>query len=88
MVDRSHSCNREGPRAVLLAVQAGDTSPNVAVAEHLLHFDCRWNPAIENSAPIVCCESTGRISAKELPTKRGGSCRVGLSSIGKKYLLN
>ena len=51
MVDRSHSCNREGSRVFLFSVQAGRASPNLTVAEDLRHFDRRWNPAIENSAP-------------------------------------
>jgi len=38
-------------RVFLLSVQAGRRRPNLTVAEHLLHFDRRWNPAIENSAP-------------------------------------
>jgi len=53
IVDGSHSCNREGPRAVSLALQAGHASPNLTVVEHLLDFDRRWNSAIKTQTDRV-----------------------------------
>src|SRR5208283_2280834 len=45
-------------------------------------------PRLKTQPPMVRFESTRKMSAKELLTKRGGSCRVGMSTIAKKHLLN
>ncbi len=41
---------RGGPRVFLLSLKAGGTGLNLTAANHVVHFDRWWNPAVENQA--------------------------------------
>ncbi len=40
----------EGPRLFLLSLKAGGTGLNLTAANHVIHFDRWWNPAVEDQA--------------------------------------
>ncbi|HEY7546329.1 MAG TPA: DEAD/DEAH box helicase, partial [Blastocatellia bacterium] len=48
MVERFQS--REGPPVFLLSLKAGGTGLNLTAAQHVIHFDRWWNPAVEDQA--------------------------------------
>ncbi|MFI5271683.1 MAG: DEAD/DEAH box helicase [Ktedonobacterales bacterium] len=48
MVERFQSA--EGPPLFLLSLKAGGTGLNLTAANHVIHFDRWWNPAVENQA--------------------------------------
>jgi SNF2 family DNA or RNA helicase len=39
-----------GPRVFILSLKAGGTGLNLTAANHVVHFDRWWNPAVENQA--------------------------------------
>lgn len=39
-----------GPRLFILSLKAGGTGLNLTVANHVIHYDRWWNPAVENQA--------------------------------------
>ena len=48
MVQRFQS--PEGPSLFVLSLKAGGTGLNLTAANHVIHFDRWWNPAVENQA--------------------------------------
>ena len=48
MVQRFQSV--DGPRLFLLSLKAGGTGLNLTAANHVIHFDRWWNPAVEDQA--------------------------------------
>ena len=40
----------DGPPVFLLSLKAGGTGLNLTRANHVIHFDRWWNPAVENQA--------------------------------------
>lgn len=48
MVDRFQSS--DGPPLMLLSLKAGGTGLNLTAANHVVHLDRWWNPAVENQA--------------------------------------
>jgi SNF2 family DNA or RNA helicase len=40
----------EGPSIFLLSLKAGGTGLNLTAANHVVHLDRWWNPAVENQA--------------------------------------
>jgi SNF2 family DNA or RNA helicase len=40
----------DGPAIFLLSLKAGGTGLNLTAANHVLHLDRWWNPAVENQA--------------------------------------
>lgn len=40
----------DGPPFFLLSLKAGGTGLNLTAANHVIHFDRWWNPAVENQA--------------------------------------
>jgi SNF2 family DNA or RNA helicase len=48
MVDQFQCDN--GPPYFLLSLKAGGTGLNLTAANHVIHFDRWWNPAVENQA--------------------------------------
>jgi non-specific serine/threonine protein kinase len=40
----------EGPSILLLSLKAGGTGLNLTAANHVIHFDRWWNPAVEDQA--------------------------------------
>ena len=48
MVERFQSA--AGPRIFVLSIKAGGTGLNLTAANHVLHFDRWWNPAVEDQA--------------------------------------
>lgn len=48
MVDRFQS--GEGPPVFVLSLKAGGTGLNLTAANHVIHLDRWWNPAVENQA--------------------------------------
>ncbi len=40
----------DGPRLFLLSLKAGGTGLNLTAANHVIHFDRWWNPAVEDQA--------------------------------------
>ncbi|MEW6209808.1 MAG: SNF2-related protein [Acidobacteriota bacterium] len=48
MVERFQS--RDGPPIFLLSLKAGGTGLNLTAAQHVIHFDRWWNPAVEDQA--------------------------------------
>lgn len=48
MVQRFQS--RSGPRVFVLSLKAGGTGLNLTAANHVVHFDRWWNPAVEDQA--------------------------------------
>ena len=40
----------DGPPIFLLSLKAGGTGLNLTAANHVIHFDRWWNPAVENQA--------------------------------------
>jgi SNF2 family DNA or RNA helicase len=40
----------EGPAVFVLSLKAGGTGLNLTAANHVIHFDRWWNPAVENQA--------------------------------------
>ena len=48
MIDRFQ--NEKEPRAFILSLRAGGTGINLPAANHVIHFDRWWNPAVENQA--------------------------------------
>jgi non-specific serine/threonine protein kinase len=40
----------DGPPFFVLSLKAGGTGLNLTEAEHVIHFDRWWNPAVENQA--------------------------------------
>jgi SNF2 family DNA or RNA helicase len=39
-----------GPQVFILSLKAGGTGLNLTRANHVIHFDRWWNPAVENQA--------------------------------------
>ena len=39
-----------GPPFFVISVKAGGTGLNLTAADHVIHFDRWWNPAVENQA--------------------------------------
>jgi SNF2 family DNA or RNA helicase len=50
MVARFQQAESQGPAAFVLSLKAGGTGLNLTAANHVFHFDRRWNPAVENQA--------------------------------------
>jgi len=48
MVERFQS--EDGPRVFVLSLKAGGTGLNLTAANHVIHFDRWWNPAVEDQA--------------------------------------
>jgi SNF2 family DNA or RNA helicase len=48
MVTRFHA--ESGPGIFLLSLKAGGTGLNLTAANHVVHLDRWWNPAVENQA--------------------------------------
>ena len=48
LVERFQS--EDGPPLFLLSLKAGGTGLNLTHANHVIHFDRWWNPAVENQA--------------------------------------
>jgi SNF2 family DNA or RNA helicase len=48
MVDRFQSA--DGPSIFMLSLKAGGTGLNLTAANHVIHYDRWWNPAVENQA--------------------------------------
>jgi SNF2 family DNA or RNA helicase len=48
LVERFQS--KDGPPLFLLSLKAGGTGLNLTAANHVIHFDRWWNPAVENQA--------------------------------------
>ena len=48
MVERFQS--EEGPPIMVLSLKAGGTGLNLTAANHVVHLDRWWNPAVENQA--------------------------------------
>jgi SNF2 family DNA or RNA helicase len=48
MVQRFQSAG--GPPVFVLSLKAGGTGLNLTAANHVIHFDRWWNPAVENQA--------------------------------------
>lgn len=48
MVERFQ--NGEGPPVLVLSLKAGGTGLNLTAANHVMHLDRWWNPAVENQA--------------------------------------
>ena len=48
LVDKFQSSN--GPPFFVLSLKAGGTGLNLTNAQHVIHFDRWWNPAVENQA--------------------------------------
>ena len=42
--------NEQGPPFFVLSLKAGGTGLNLTAANHVIHFDRWWNPAVENQA--------------------------------------
>lgn len=42
--------NTQGPAFFVLSLKAGGTGLNLTAANHVIHFDRWWNPAVENQA--------------------------------------
>ena len=40
----------DGPPFFILSLKAGGTGLNLTAASHVIHFDCWWNPVVENQA--------------------------------------
>ncbi|MBI4612905.1 MAG: SWF/SNF helicase family protein, partial [Planctomycetes bacterium] len=40
----------DGPRVLLLSLKAGGVGLNLTAANHVIHFDRWWNPAVEDQA--------------------------------------
>ena len=49
MVERFQE-ERDGPRVFVLSLKAGGTGLNLTRANHVIHYDRWWNPAVENQA--------------------------------------
>lgn len=49
LVERFQADNH-GPRIFILSLKAGGTGLNLTKANHVIHFDRWWNPAVENQA--------------------------------------
>ena len=47
---RSGSSRRTGPPLFLLSLKAGGTGLNLTAANHVIHVDRWWNPAVEDQA--------------------------------------
>jgi len=45
-----HFQREDGPPFFILSLKAGGTGLNLTAANHVVHFDRWWNPAIENQA--------------------------------------
>ncbi len=45
-----HSSPGTGPPIFLLSLKAGGTGLNLTAANHVIHLDRWWNPAVENQA--------------------------------------
>ncbi|MGQ0481493.1 MAG: SNF2-related protein [Pseudonocardia sp.] len=50
MVEQFHSDDPTAPSIFLLSLKAGGTGLNLTAANHVLHLDRWWNPAVENQA--------------------------------------
>jgi SNF2 family DNA or RNA helicase len=48
MVDRSQE--QDGPPIMLVSLKAGGTGLNLTAANHVIHIDRWWNPAVEDQA--------------------------------------
>ena len=49
MIERFQS-DKDGPPVFILSLKAGGTGLNLTRANHVVHFDRWWNPAVENQA--------------------------------------
>jgi SNF2 family DNA or RNA helicase len=50
MVDRFQTPSASGPPVLVLSLKAGGTGLNLTAANHVIHFDRWWNPAVEDQA--------------------------------------
>ncbi len=50
MVERFQQEGNHGPAIFVLSLKAGGTGLNLTSANHVVHFDRWWNPAVENQA--------------------------------------
>jgi len=50
MIELFQSDERHSPRIFILSLKAGGTGINLTKANHVIHFDRWWNPAVENQA--------------------------------------
>jgi superfamily II DNA or RNA helicase len=50
MVERFQSADNDAPRIFLISLKAGGTGLNLTAANHVVHFDRWWNPAVEDQA--------------------------------------
>ena len=50
MVERFQQEGNNGPAIFVLSLKAGGTGLNLTGANHVVHFDRWWNPAVENQA--------------------------------------
>ena len=46
----SFQTEKDSPRIFILSLKAGGTGLNLTAANHVIHFDRWWNPAVENQA--------------------------------------
>jgi SNF2 family DNA or RNA helicase len=56
-VDRNHReemvqsfQDPDGPSLMIISLKAGGTGLNLTAANHVIHYDLWWNPAVENQA--------------------------------------
>ena len=50
MVESFQQEGNNGPAIFILSLKAGGTGLNLTGANHVVHFDRWWNPAVENQA--------------------------------------
>lgn len=50
MIDAFQSDDRNSPKIFILSLKAGGVGINLTKANHVIHFDRWWNPAVENQA--------------------------------------
>ncbi len=50
MVSRFQREDRSGPALMVLSLKAGGTGLNLTAANHVIHYDRWWNPAVEDQA--------------------------------------
>ena len=59
----------DGPPIFLLSLKAGGTGLNLTAANHVVHLDRWWNPAVENQA-------TDRASGWDSPARAGAQVHL------------
>ena len=50
MIERFQQAGVTSPAIFILSLKAGGTGLNLTTANHVIHFDRWWNPAVENQA--------------------------------------